>query len=133
VLDDANPLVKVVQRYERALSHPEQAEELQEAMAEMDMQNAWSFEARVKELLFRFRLDDFEQKVGTLSGGQQKRLALAKILLDDPDFLILDEPTNHLDVEMIEWLEEYLQTPNLTLVHGDARPVFPGKCMRQHY
>lgn len=114
-LDLANPMVRVVQRYERALAHPENTEELQEAMTQMDLHHAWSFEARVKEMLYRFRLDDLSQKVGSLSGGQQKRLALAKILLEDPDFLILDEPTNHLDVEMIEWLEEYLQQPGITL------------------
>ncbi|MEZ4893552.1 MAG: hypothetical protein R2778_11120 [Saprospiraceae bacterium] len=71
----------VVQRYEKALQHPDQVQSLQDAMAEMDQKQAWSFEARVKEFLFRFRMDNFEQKVGTLSGGQQKRLALVKILL----------------------------------------------------
>lgn len=114
-LDPANPMVRVVQRYERALAHSENTAELQEAMAQMDLHHAWSFEARVKEMLYRFRLEDFTRHVGALSGGQQKRLALAKILLEDPDFLILDEPTNHLDVEMIEWLEEYLQQPGITL------------------
>ncbi|MBN8681728.1 MAG: ABC-F family ATP-binding cassette domain-containing protein [Chitinophagales bacterium] len=115
VFDDSNPLVRVVSRYERALAHPDNAQELQDAMAAMDEHQAWSFEAKAKEMLFRFRLEDMEQKVGSLSGGQVKRLALVKVLLEEPDFIILDEPTNHLDVEMIEWLEEYLQQPGITL------------------
>ena len=115
VFDDSNPLVRVVSRYERALAHPDNVQELQDAMAAMDEHQAWSFEAKAKEMLFRFSLENMEQKVSSLSGGQVKRLALVKVLLEEPDFIILDEPTNHLDVEMIEWLEEYLQQPGITL------------------
>jgi ABC transport system ATP-binding/permease protein len=114
-LDIGNPLVKVVRRYENALLNMEDVDEINAAIAEMDLHDAWTFEERVKEMLTRFKLDKYDQKVSSLSGGQQKRLALASVLLRDPDFLILDEPTNHLDVDMIEWLEQYLQAPGITL------------------
>jgi ABC transport system ATP-binding/permease protein len=115
VLDPANPMVRVMLRYEKAMAHPDNGNELQEAMAEMDELGAWSFDSKVKETLYRFGLTRLEQPVRELSGGQKKRLALVKIVLDEPDFLIFDEPTNHLDVDMIEWIEEWLQQPGLTL------------------
>lgn len=115
VLDPQNPMVRAVQQYEHALAHPEDSQALHDAMAVMDDLKAWSFDARVKEVLYNFNMTNLEQKVKSLSGGQKKRLALVKIVLEEPDFLIFDEPTNHLDVEMIEWLEEYLQQPGITL------------------
>jgi ABC transport system ATP-binding/permease protein len=116
ILDDTeNPLVVAVRKYELAMLHPENMDEVQDAMQMMDDLKAWTFESRMQEALSRFSLDNFQQQVSQLSGGQQKRLALVRLLLQDPDFLILDEPTNHLDVEMIEYIEEYLQQPSVTL------------------
>ena len=116
VLDSDNDIIQAIRRYEHAMLFPGQAENMQKAITEMDDLKAWDFEARIQEILTKLEIHDLDKLVSTLSGGQKKRLALAKLIIEEPDFLILDEPTNHLDLDMIEWLEEYLQQPNLTLL-----------------
>ncbi len=91
-------------------------EVIAEGRSVMDAVETLSYEQRLVQLLTRFELNNLDLTVGSLSGGQVKRLALAMVLLDDPDLLILDEPTNHLDVEMVEWLEKYLSQSNVTLL-----------------
>lgn len=107
---------KAILNYEEALLNPEDVDKFQDAMDKMDSLNAWDYDSRVKEALTLVHLDDFKKKVSILSGGQKKRLALAQIILDEPDFLILDEPTNHLDMDIIEWLETFLSKSNTTLL-----------------
>ena len=110
-----NPALKAIAEYERAIADPS-GEGLQEAMARMDALEAWDYEQRAKRILSRLKIRDFGQCIGTLSGGQLKRVALANVLISESDLLILDEPTNHLDTDMTEWLEEYLAASSAGLL-----------------
>lgn len=115
IFSSDNPILKIIEDYEKAIQNSEDAEALQKAMDAMDAHNAWDFETRYKQILFQLKLENLNQKVSVLSGGQKKRLALANALLNSPDLLIMDEPTNHLDLEMIEWLENLFAKENFTL------------------
>jgi len=122
ILTANTSVLTVIKYYEKVLQeHSSQQTEqsaidLEDATTEMDRLDAWDYERRLRQLLDLFRITNTEQLVGKLSGGEKKRLAMALVLLDEPDFLILDEPTNHLDIDMIEWLEAYLSRSNLTLL-----------------
>ncbi len=117
-----NRYIELIKQYQQALKNfeqdisPESQKQLDLATQAMDHAEAWDYESKIKEILEKFELSNYEQKVDTLSGGQRKKLALASILIDDADLLILDEPTNHLDIKMIEWLEAYLSKQKLSLL-----------------
>ncbi|MFC5195443.1 ABC-F family ATP-binding cassette domain-containing protein [Bizionia hallyeonensis] len=115
IFDTSNPILEVIKDYEKALENPDDAEAYQKAFELMDSHQAWDFETQYKLILSQLKLDNLNQKVSALSGGQKKRLALANALLKKPDLLILDEPTNHLDLEMIEWLEDFFAKEQITL------------------
>lgn len=110
-----SPLLKVVENYEKALKNPADEKAYQAAFEQMDKNNAWVFEQHYKQLLSQLKITNIDQKISTLSGGQKKRVAMAHVLVSKPDVLILDEPTNHLDLEMIEWLEQYLDREKMTI------------------
>jgi ATP-binding cassette subfamily F protein uup len=108
-------LTRVIRDYEESLlSGNEKVVQLM--VQKMDDIKAWTYEVAVKQILYKLKLTDLNAIIGTLSGGQKKRVALAKVLVEESDLLILDEPTNHLDLDMIEWLEEYFIKSDKTLV-----------------
>lgn len=115
VFDHDLPKLKVIKAYKEAMRQNDE-DKIANLFEEISTLNAWDFESKVEQILSKLKFVDTDSLVSTLSGGQRKRVALAKVLIAEPDFLILDEPTNHLDLDMIEWLEEYLSTSKSTIL-----------------
>lgn len=106
---------RIIEAYEQAVASGD-SDAINQAMQRMEAEGAWDYDDRLKQLLHQLHITDMHAPMRTLSGGQQKRVAIARTILDNPDLIILDEPTNHLDIEIIEWLESYLKRQNVTLL-----------------
>ena len=115
VFNSDSPVLNLIKDYEAAIAANDTAA-LEKLIPDMDIHAAWDYENTIKQILSELKIATYDKKINTLSGGQKKRVGLAKVLISNPDFLILDEPTNHLDIEMTEWLEEYLEKSNATLL-----------------
>lgn len=117
LFNDENEVARVVREYEACLQHPSvDADHMQRVLERMEELNAWDYESKVHEVIEKLGVPELDKKFSELSGGQRKRIFLAQLLLQDADLIILDEPTNHLDLEAIEWLENYLRGPEITLI-----------------
>lgn len=110
-----NETVKLLAEYEQALMD-EDSTKVNELLERMDSLKAWDYEQRAKQILGELKIHNYDQKVENLSGGQLKRVALANVLITEPELIILDEPTNHLDLEMTEWLEDYLSRSTISIL-----------------
>lgn len=110
-----NSTVQLIKEYEHCMETPGNPG-MDELLLRMEHEKAWDYERRAKQILSQLKIRDFDQPIKQLSGGQLKRVALANVLITEPDLLIMDEPTNHLDLEMTEWLEEYLNKGSLSLL-----------------
>ncbi|MBW7868986.1 MAG: ABC-F family ATP-binding cassette domain-containing protein [Brumimicrobium sp.] len=108
------PKLNTFKEYSKALNAHDE-EKIASLFEKVSELNAWNLDSLVEQILSKLKLNDVQAKIGQLSGGQRKRVALAKVLITEPDFLFLDEPTNHLDLDMIEWLEEYLSQSKSTI------------------
>lgn len=114
LFDEENEAGRVVKAYEEALARDISGEEMQQILQRMEELQLWGYESNVKEIIGKLGVPDLDAMYGSLSGGQKKRIHLARVLIAQPDLLILDEPTNHLDLEAIEWLEDYLSAAKVT-------------------
>ena len=113
---DETEVLQAIEEYNAASADYEDTDRMNKAFERMETLNAWDYEARIKQVLGKLNIHNLHQKISELSGGQQKRVSLAQVLIENPDFVILDEPTNHLDVDMIEWLEKFLANDNRTIL-----------------
>lgn len=117
-----NPILKIIKEYEFCLEEvnlnpsAENLEKLQHISAQMDDAAAWDYDVKVKQILFELKVTNLHQAISETSGGQRKRVALSRVLIEAPDLLIMDEPTNHLDLAMVEWLENYLARQDIALL-----------------
>jgi ATP-binding cassette subfamily F protein uup len=117
IFNKDNRVAKVVSDYEEAIHDPHVSpDKMQHLLEQMEELNAWDYDAKVQEITSKLSITNLEQRFEELSGGQRKRVFMAQMLLTEPDLIIMDEPTNHLDLEAIEWLENYLSGPNITLI-----------------
>ncbi|MFN5705632.1 MAG: ABC-F family ATP-binding cassette domain-containing protein, partial [bacterium] len=117
LFSDEHPALSLIKQYEILLENPEGKDnEINELTDALSAADAWEYEHKIKHILGILGIHHLNQNIATLSGGQKKRIALAKLLIEDPDLYILDEPTNHLDIDTIEWLEDYLNKGNKTLM-----------------
>lgn len=116
VLDTDTQETRAIKDYEKAIADPNDTDFYEKAFERMNALNAWDYDVKINTILSQLKLEEKHKLIGELSGGQKKRVALAKVLINEPDIMILDEPTNHLDLDMIEWLEEYLSKSDSTII-----------------